>query len=132
MLESLIAILIFSIGIIAVIGMQAMAVQTSTDAKYRTDASLLANRLVAEMWSGDRTATVLQTNYASATAGAGYVAWLADVQAALPGAQSNPPSVTVNTTAGATEGVVTVSIFWRQPGEADDVVHNHTVVSQIN
>lgn len=131
LIESLLAILIFSLGVIAVMGMQAIAVQTSTDAKYRTDASLLANQLIARMMTDVRTASILQTNYASATAGAGYAAWVSDVQAVLPGAQANPPTVTVDTTPGATEGVVAISIFWRQAGEADDVVHNHSVVAQV-
>ena len=42
LLEAMIAILIFSLGVLGVVGMQAMAVAASRDAKYRADAALLA------------------------------------------------------------------------------------------
>lgn len=63
LLEALIAILIFSLGILGVVGMQASAVKANRDAKYRADAGLLANELVGQMMSGDRTGTTLQTNF---------------------------------------------------------------------
>lgn len=52
MLEALISILIFSIGILAIIGLQAASIKMSSDAKYRSDASFLASQLVAQMWNG--------------------------------------------------------------------------------
>ena len=45
LLEALIAILIFSLGVLGIVGMQASAVKASRDAKYRADAGLLAARL---------------------------------------------------------------------------------------
>lgn len=50
LLEALIAILIFSIGILAVVGFRAVAVREITESKVRADASFLANQLIAEMW----------------------------------------------------------------------------------
>ena len=44
LLEALIAVLIFSLGILAVIALQAVAIKLTGDAKYRTDATLMANR----------------------------------------------------------------------------------------
>ena len=41
LLEALIAILIFSLGILSLVALQATAVQLTSDAKYRTDATLL-------------------------------------------------------------------------------------------
>ena len=55
LLEAFIAILIFSMGILAIVGMQASAVKTSADAKYRSEASLLANELIGQMWVSNRT-----------------------------------------------------------------------------
>lgn len=45
-LEALIAILIFSIGILALVGMQATAISNVADAKYRSTAGFLANQIV--------------------------------------------------------------------------------------
>ena len=130
LLEALIAILIFSMGVLAIVGMQASAVKASSDAKYRSDASMVANQLVGQMWVGDRTPATMQTNYAGSdgAGGAAYLAWLADVQAALPGAVANPPSVTVNTATS----LVTITVFWIAPGEPSGATpHNFTLVAQI-
>lgn len=54
LIEALVAVLIFSIGILGIIGLQAVAVQTVSDAKYRADASFLANAALARLW-GDPT-----------------------------------------------------------------------------
>ena len=48
LLEALIAILIFSLGVLGVVGMQASAIAASRDAKYRTDAALLANEIIGQ------------------------------------------------------------------------------------
>lgn len=49
LLEAMIAILIFSLGVLGVVAMQAMAVSASRDAKYRADAALLADELLGKM-----------------------------------------------------------------------------------
>lgn len=51
LLEALVAILIFSIGILAIVGLQATSISLSTDAKYRSDASMLANQIIGMMWN---------------------------------------------------------------------------------
>ena len=95
------------------------------DAKYRTDASLLANQLIGQMWVDDRSVAALQANYSSPN-GTTYAAWKNQVNSALPGAGANPPTVTVN----AGNSLVTVSIFWQVPG-ASAPAHRHTVIAQI-
>ena len=42
LLEALIAILIFSMGILALMGMQATAINTVSESKYRSNAGFLA------------------------------------------------------------------------------------------
>ena len=51
LLEALIAILIFSVGILAVVGMQAVAIKDVAQSKYRSDASFLADSLLSQMWT---------------------------------------------------------------------------------
>lgn len=137
LLEALVSILIFSIGILAIIGLQAAAVSASTDAKYRTEASLLTNQLIGQMWVSDRTVAILQTNFqsgagcgASGASGAAYTAWLADVSATLPGVAANPPTVCI--AAGATAGnVVTITVFWQLPSSAGAAHQYSTIVPII-
>ena len=134
LLEAFIAILIFSMGILAIVGMQASAVKTAADAKYRSEASLLANELIGQMWVSNRAA--LQANFQSGggTANA-YTTWYAgfdDINPGpniLPGSSVYPPTVTVN----PVTGLVTVQVFWLAPNESTSAApHNYTVVAQIN
>lgn len=142
LLEALIAILIFSLGVLGIVGMQASAIKASSDAKYRTDAGLLANELIGQMWSGDREGLILQTNFQGDGAQAGatnvltdgplYTAWLQRVVDTLPDVLANPPVVSiVPGVVGPpkTSSVVTVMVFWKSP--SDTVVHNYRLVVSI-
>jgi type IV pilus assembly protein PilV len=136
LLEALIAILIFSMGILAIVGLQATSVKLSGDAKYRSDASLLVNQLIGQMWVSDRTPATLQANFqgAAGNGGAAYTAWLAtvqDTQSGLPGTAANPPSVVIVPVAGTTttSSLVTITLWWQAPTELS--AHSYTAVAQI-
>ncbi len=130
LLEALVAILIFSVGILAVVGMQVTAVKAASDARHRSEASLLANELLGQMWVTNRTGSTLQTNFQGSAGSGGtyYNNWYTNVQAMLPGADSNPPTVTV---VSAT-GIVTIVVLWKLPSEpASAAAHNYTIVAQV-
>lgn len=116
LLEALVAILIFSLGILGVVGLQATAVQQSSDARYRSVAAQLAEQLAGEMWTGDRTITSMKTRYntCATTACPGYDAWYQRVANALPGVNrsgtASEPLVTVDDA-----GVVVIAVRWRAP-----------------
>lgn len=106
LIEALVAVLIFSIGILAVIGMQAFSVRTVTDAKYRADASFLANQALGRLW-GDP----------------GNLAAYAEVDtsvAALPGGKR---TVAIN------GDRATVTIRWQLPGDAE---HQFVAEAYVN
>ncbi len=127
-LEALIAILIFSIGILAIIGLQAASVSNSAAARYRTEASLLANQVIGQMWVGDN--ANLATNFAS-PGGANYLAWASSVAQTMPGVALSPlyrPTVTF--AGGGTGNTVTVTVFWRQAGES--AAHQYAATAVIN
>jgi type IV pilus assembly protein PilV len=131
LLEALIAILIFSLGILAIVGMQAASISASTEAKYRSDANLLANQLLGIMQSSD--AATLATNFAGTggSGGAGYNEWMNRYVSAgsikLPGVATYPPAVVVD----AATGLVTIQVFWLAPGDTSGAPHNFTLVSRI-
>jgi len=50
LIEVLVAILIFSIGVLGLIGLQSRAIAVSMDTEDRNRASLLANELVSMLW----------------------------------------------------------------------------------
>ena len=70
LLEAMIAILIFSFGILGLIGLQATSAKNTTQAKERIDANLVANQWIGRMWA-DRTnlAAYNQSNCGQCTSG---------------------------------------------------------------
>lgn len=130
LLEAFIAILIFSMGILAIVGMQTSAIKSAADAKYRSDANLLVNELLGQIWVSDRIPANMQANFqgGGGTDGASYTAWYSNVQATLPGADANPPLVIVD----PVTSIATVTVFWLQPSDpAGTAAHSHTSIAQI-
>jgi type IV pilus assembly protein PilV len=135
LLEALIGILIFSIGILALIGMQATAMRATMDAKYRSEASFLTNEIIGRMWA-DRANLA---NYATSPGtpatcpAAAPCAWIDRVEALMPNATgANAPEIAIVTN-GAGPSLtteVTVTVRWQPPGE--DAPSNHVAVAQIN
>ena len=125
LLEALLAILIFSLGILALVGLQAAAVKQSADAKYRTEAALLANEVIGQMWVSDRTTATLQGNFNS-PGGADYNNWLVRVGGVLPGVAANPPEIVIDNS-----GIATVTVRWAAPNEADPATHSYIAIAQI-
>lgn len=143
LLEALIALLVFSFGVLGLVGLQALAIKNTTDAKFRADASFLANQIIGQMWAaipGDSLAAANQAVLAgfahrpagaacspngTATGNATATAWLAEVNGVLPNAAANRQQISVD----ATTGQVTVTLCWRAAQEAVD--HNHVVTARV-
>lgn len=152
LLEALIGILIFTLGVLGLVALQARAISYTSDAQYRGEAAYLANAYVSKMWADDR--TTLATRYL-APGQAEYDALQQAVFARLPGAAllPNNPSVAIiqpapgaslpdargdgtGITLTAGGSLVTVIISWRQPKLEDSVnpageIHNYTMSSII-
>jgi type IV pilus assembly protein PilV len=135
LLEALIGVLIFSFGILGIVGLQAQSLRHTGDAEYRAEASYLANSLISKMWTDDP--TILKTKYDSVVGtGAGYATFKTDA-ASLPGvtATANLPTVLVDPAAPAPQPpsqqghVVQVTVFWKVPG--DTTVHNYTTTGVV-
>lgn len=127
LIEALLGILIFSIGILALIGMQSVAVKNTTDARYRTEAAYLANSILSQI----RLDLANVPFYDDTNAGtyAPRTTWRNQVEALLPGvnivAAQRVPEIDIvpgPTFAGdaAPPSQVTVKIHWRQPGDDTD------------
>lgn len=129
LIEAMVAIVVFSLGILAIIGLQATSTQYISDAKYRVDAANLVEQLISQMWSEDHTASTLASKYGSA-GGSGYTTWKSVVASRLPGVTGNLPSVTIEADSSDTKmSTVTVVVYWQPPGSS--AVHNYTAVSRI-
>ena len=51
LLEALIAIVVFSLGLLALAGAQANAIRAQGEAKARADAAFVANQVIGDLWS---------------------------------------------------------------------------------
>ena len=129
LLEALLGILIFSLGILAVVGMQAMAVKSVAESKYRMDAGFLANEVIGDMWVNRP--NLASYAYAGGAPPAVLATWVAKVESALPGATANPPLIAIDAA-----NTVSVTIFWQHPEEANltppPPPHQHRVITSIN
>lgn len=114
-LESLIAILILSFGIIALMGLQGTIVKQAADAKYRSDASFLTNQILGEMWLDRENLAQYVSNGYGARAD-----WDTQLANVLPNGEGE---ITV---AG---GTVTVKVLWLAPGEAANTPKHQYQVS---
>lgn len=124
LLEALIGILIFSVGILAMLGMQATAMRATIDAKYRSEAGFLANEIIGRMWV-DRANLAGYVTASASCPGDPPCDWVARVQSLLPQATgTEAPSIEVS------GQQVTVTVRWKRPGETTP--SNHTAVTEIN
>lgn len=137
LIETMIAIVIFSFAVLGLVGVQASMIGQSIDAKFRADAAYLANQLIGQMWV-DRAnlasyahhptgATVCHPT-GTASAYANVTAWLNELEQALPGATAASQQITV-TSAGGTS-TVRVTVCWQRP--QDNQVRNFVTTAQIN
>lgn len=132
LLEALCGLLIFAVGILGLIGLQAASVKQAAAAEYRSVAALQANELISDMWVSDRTAASLQAKFASPD-GPAFKAWQEKWEAALPGS-THKPEVTFTTIAGGgptptSSSQVSITIYWKAPSET--IEHKYDVVAQL-
>ena len=133
LIEALIGILIFSIGILALIGLQAVAIKNTVDSQNRIEAGFLANEIVSRMWTtGGNPSTFAHTSGTSSNTT--MQTWVTKVASTMPGV--NTTAYTTSAGTGTAPSIVvagnrvTVSIYWKAPGEA--TIRNHQLVSEIN
>ena len=108
-IEAMIAILLFSLGVLAIVGLQAAMIKNVDDAKYRTEASYIAQKRIGMMWSDP-------TNIAS------YLETNTNISPSL-------PQGTRTVAAGATTGSYQITVTWQQPGTT--AVRNFTTTVVI-
>ena len=108
LIEALITVLIFSVGILGIVGLEAAKIKDTSDAKYRLDSSFIAQQRVGEMWADPNNL-------------AAYVESNTDISGLL-------PSGTRTTTLPAA-GQVRVVVTWQQPGSSD--THLYTLNASI-
>lgn len=113
LLEALIAILIFSMGVLAVVGLQAAMIKNSTDAKFRSEAGLIAQQRIGLIWTDPANSSAFLES-APGT----------DISTVLPGG--------TRTTEQVSPGEFRVTINWTPPSETGSpVTHTYVTVARV-
>jgi type IV pilus assembly protein PilV len=132
----LIAIVIFSIGMLGLLGLQVNAIRLSSEAKYRADAAFLADALIGQLSVSDP-ANLAAFAHQSGGAGCGnwsgatttnnaITAWLEQVNQVLPGAGSDKHQVKINTA----DKQVEITLCW-QSAQGEPRAHKVATILQI-
>ncbi|MDH2919237.1 MAG: hypothetical protein PXX73_08595 [Sideroxydans sp.] len=132
LLETMVGLLLFSIGILGMVSMLVMATKASSEATYRSEASYLANQIIGQMWVDRSNLAAYQLNAAAPACFAGGSAsgkqevsdWLAEV-AKLPGSATVKQQILLD----PLTNFVTVTICWKAPNAP---AHNFVATSAIN
>lgn len=153
LLESLIAILIFSFGVLGMVAINARSVQAAVDAEYRAEAARLADEIAGQIAlevdrGADNTSPTLVAvaiaadlpNFAhlatttgacnftgNASAEAAVTNWVAKAQALPNAAVAGRQQVRVEV---GNFNRVTVTLCWQAPG--DQALRSHSQVAYIN
>ena len=117
LLEALISILIFAFGVLALFGMQSIAIKNTSQVNYRANAIYMANQIISQA-QGDINHLA---DYSSMTS-AKVTPWVAQVQAELP---AGTGTIAVDTAAST----MTVTVGWQAPG--DPLSHQHKVMAYV-
>lgn len=93
LIEALISVLIFSMGILALVGLQTAMLKNTSESKFRAEASFIAQQRLGEMWADPE-------NLANFT-----------VPELVPTLPNGTRAVTVDA-----NRIVTVTVGWQAPG----------------
>ena len=132
LIESLIALVVLSVGILGLVGMQANLLQQNTESRVRMQAGFLASSLLGMAAANPENVGCYIVNSAasaacaSADAQAQATGWTTEVMNGLPDAASVPPEVAYDNTSGQ----LVVTLRWRVAGDAS--VHNFSAATQVS
>ena len=141
LIEAMIGTVLFLVGILGMVSLQAAAAKNTVESKYRTDAAFLANQVIGQMW-GDR-ANLAGYDTSLSVGTTARDCWLRHLGASMPGIAdvsgmacgpaaaavlggAIPPSITI----AATQA--TIVIRWKMPGDANNPIRSYQVVAQLN
>ena len=127
LLEAMIAILIFSFGVLGLIGILAASVRATNDARYRAEAANLANAVIGDMWA----TAPADLGPQFGPGGPRLVAWQSQVATLLPTADgANAPLIDLTQSGLSVQSrSVVVTVFWQLPGET--ARHRVLITAQI-
>lgn len=134
-IEALIALLLFSLGVLGLVGLQASLTRATASAKYRAEAAYLASDLIGKMWID--AANLVQYTGTNCAAHPQCLAWQNKVSGALPVASTDISLCQASDTGNdcrdslgyQTLNRVVIQIQWSVPGEGAHVYRTSTNIT---
>lgn len=118
LLEALVALLIFSLGLLGMIGFQAASTRIATDSRFRTEAAILVDELISKMSVDQRSTVAARYAYDSVSGVKGVAAdaWFNDRVVGASKLPNASAKVQVANGAALDTLTVTVTLTWTMPG----------------
>lgn len=117
LLEALIAVVVFSLGLLALAGAQANAIRAQAEAKSRAEAAFLANQVVGDLWSvSPNQLAGCAGTYTADSDGCGGANWGARLAESMPNGELE---VEVD------NNQVTLTLTWQAPGSNEVRRYEH-------
>jgi type IV pilus assembly protein PilV len=136
LIEVLVSLLVFSLGVLAMVGLQASAVRMSTDARDRGTATFMADQLLGRLLIANKDDAI---NFRHNPVGAScsptsdasthpvITQWLSEVRRHLPNATDAKQQIKVDPATGD----VTVVLCWQHGGDANATAHTLQVNNRV-
>jgi len=115
LIEAMIAIVVFSVGMLAILGVVGKMTISSSDARYRVEAAQYAESILAEMRLYDPATRAA----AYASGGTRYTAWTTRITAAGALPQTGADSGTLPLDIAFNASQVAITITWHAPQDKD-------------
>lgn len=128
LIEVMVSVLLFAIGILGLVGLQASMTQAQTASKVRADAANLADELTAIIWSDMNNIAAYTT--AGCAGNARCNGWLTKLPKVLPGGTLQTLTIDLAGTSITNQdyGLITITLNWTLPNGG---THTYTTVSNV-
>ncbi|MDA8093814.1 MAG: type IV pilus modification protein PilV [Betaproteobacteria bacterium] len=145
LVEVMVALVIFSFGLLGLVGLQGTMIKNATDAKYRSDAADLADQIIGTMWADQSnvsqyaynssspapTCSTTTPSYATSCSGlspaCNVANWICEVNSSLHGSLAGQ-TIQIANGPNANSQQVTVTVQWPGSGTA---THEFTETTDI-
>jgi len=121
LIEALIGMLIFSIGVLGLVGLQVSMTRAQTSAKFRTDAAFLSNELMGQLWGDSANLASYVTTPGSNCSYQRCADWVNKVSTGL-------PSGVATTAVDTSTGMIGMTLTWSVPEEGS---HTYAFTGQV-
>jgi hypothetical protein len=132
LLEVLVSALLFSLGCIALLGLQAKMMHHSETDEYRAEAIHFANSYIAKMWASPSKASDFNDEFGNGgNAFEIFKKSVMDAHTGIPGALEPVVNINSNSSSAVKSLNVMVQIQWVDPSDTSGAVHDVTEITTI-